>query len=69
MLVNPTDGNCYECEGQFEVIDADDCSMTVQCVECGESFTVEPDAFGDGCVEYYIPYMTERYLAANFGDE
>ena len=68
MLVDPTDGKCYECEGQLEIIDADDCSMTVQCVECGASYDVESDAFGDGCVTYYIPYMTERYLAENVGD-
>ena len=48
MLIDRSDGKCYECEGQLEVTDADDCSMTVVCIECGECFTVEPDAFGDG---------------------
>ncbi len=31
------------------MLDADDCSMTVVCTDCGEDFTVKPDAFGDGC--------------------
>lgn len=69
MLIDRSDGKCYECEGQLEVTDADDCSMTVDYVDCGACFTVESDAFGDGCVEYYIPYMTESYLAENIGDE
>lgn len=61
MLVNPEDGKCCECEGQLEVVDADDVSMIVECTGCGESYSVEPDAFGDGCVTYYIPFMTDRH--------
>lgn len=61
MLVDPSDGRCRECGGQLEIVDADDCTMDVQCTndECAEAYTVEPDAFGDGCVTYYIPYMVE----------
>jgi hypothetical protein len=69
MLVDPDDGKCYECEGQLNIIGVDDCSMAVECTDCGESYDVEPDAFGDGCVTYYYPITTEQYLAENFGDE
>jgi len=27
--------------------------MTVECLECGDNYPVEPDAFGDGCMTYY----------------
>ncbi len=59
MLVDQSDGACRECGGQLEIVDADDCTMDVQCTECDEAYTVEPDAFGDGCVIYYIPFMVE----------
>ncbi|MEL7499536.1 MAG: hypothetical protein AAFN77_18175 [Planctomycetota bacterium] len=62
MLVSLDDGACLECEGQLEVIDVDDCSMLVQCVECEASITVEPDAFGDGCIDYYIPFYAESQM-------
>lgn len=29
MIVDRSDRTCYECEGQLEIIDADDCSMAV----------------------------------------
>lgn len=61
MLVELTDGACRECGAQLEIVDADDCTMDVRCTapECGDAYTVEPDAFGDGCVLYYIPFMAE----------
>jgi hypothetical protein len=31
--------------------------MTVECLECGDSYLVEPDAFGDGCMTYYVEVM------------
>lgn len=67
MLVDLPDGSCRECGGQLEIVDADDATMDVQCTndECGEAYTVEPDAFQDGCVIYYIPFMVER----EFGPE
>lgn len=55
MLVDLEDGKCYECSGQLEVEDIDDCSMIVVCLGCGADFRVEPDAFGDGCLKYYLP--------------
>lgn len=60
MLVKPSDGTCRECGGQLKIIDADDASMTVECQECGDSYQVEPDAFGDGCMTYYVGIMTDR---------
>jgi len=59
MLVDPKDGVCRSCGGGLEIIDADDATMTVQCEECGDSYVVEPDAFGDGCMTYYVGFVTE----------
>ncbi|MDA1166431.1 MAG: hypothetical protein O3B13_25325 [Planctomycetota bacterium] len=60
MMVDPTDGTCRSCGGALIITDADDATMTVECQdpECSDSYLVEPDAFHDGCVTYYIPFMT-----------
>ena len=59
MRVNPKDGVCRSCGGELEITDADDATMTVEC-ECGESYLVEPDAFGDGCMTYYVPFIASQ---------
>ena len=58
MLVKKEDGCCRSCSGGLEVIDADDATMTVECQECGDVYYVEPDAFGDGCMTYYVGFLT-----------
>jgi transcription elongation factor Elf1 len=60
MRVEPRDGVCRNCSGVLSVVDADDATMTVECEECGDSYQVEPDAFGDGCMIYYLEFMTSR---------
>lgn len=60
MLVEPQDGHCRECGGQLEIIDADDVSLTVECRECGETYAVETDAFGDGAIHYWPTFMAEQ---------
>ena len=61
MHVNMKDGTCRSCGGELEIVDADDATMTVECQgECGDSYQVEPDAFGDGCMTYYVGFMTNR---------
>jgi hypothetical protein len=52
MRVEPHDGVCRSCGGILEIVDADDATMTVECA-CGESYLVEPDAFGDGAIHYW----------------
>jgi len=59
MRVKTSDGTCRSCGGELTIIDADDATMTVEC-ECGESYLVEPDAFGDGCMTYYAGFLTQR---------
>ena len=59
MRVDPKDGRCRTCGGTLEIIDADDATMTVEC-ECGECYLVETDAFGDGCMTYYLGFMEKR---------
>lgn len=62
MLIDPQDGRCRTCGGQLNITDADDATMTVECTnpECGDGYLVEPDAFGDGCMTYYIGAMQEQ---------
>ena len=40
--------------------------MTVECQnpECADEYLVEPDAFNDGCVTYYIPFVASRMQEA-----
>lgn len=59
MRVNARDGTCRSCGGELTIIDADDATMTVECA-CGEAYQVEPDAFGDGCMTYYVGFLTQR---------
>ncbi len=60
MKVDPSHGRCRSCRGTLAIVDADDATMTVQCDECGDCYDVEPDAFGDGCMLYYVSVMQER---------
>ena len=62
MRVNPKDGVCRTCGGQLEITDVDDATMTVLCTDadCGDSYPVETDAFGDGGIDYYPGFLTER---------
>lgn len=60
MLVDLKDGRCRTCGSQLDITDADDATMTVECVECGDSYDVETDAFGDGCMTYYVGVMSQR---------
>jgi hypothetical protein len=59
MRVATMDGTCRSCGGELTIIDADDATMTVEC-ECGESYLVETDAFGDGCMTYYVGFLSQR---------
>lgn len=62
MLVNLEDGQCRTCHNQLEIVDCDDVSMQVECISCGESYEVETDAFGDGCMTYYFAMMAHRLV-------
>jgi hypothetical protein len=63
MKVDPKDGRCRSCSGQLEIIDADDATMTVECTECSELYVVEPDALGDGCMTYYVEFLTGQAVS------
>ena len=62
MRVNPKDGTCRSCHGELKIIDADDATMTVECIdiECSDTYLVEPDAFGDGAIVYYPGFLAEQ---------
>src|SRR5207249_3230869 len=59
MQVDVMDGRCRACDSVLEIVDADDATMTVECTECGDTYQVEPDAFGDGCMTYYLGIMVK----------
>ncbi len=63
MLVHPNDGRCRECRtGILKIIDTDDVTMTVVCKNpaCRETYLVELDAFGDGCMKYYPAFKAKQ---------
>ncbi len=62
MTVDPKDGSCRNCGGTLEIIDVDDATMTVECQgECSETYLVETDAFGDGCMTYYLGFLQKQF--------
>jgi hypothetical protein len=67
MRVDPKHGRCRTCGGTLEIVEIDDCSMSVECQArgCGDSYEVEPDAFGDGCMLYYFALQAERIEAGD----
>lgn len=65
MKVNPRDGVCRSCRGTLQITEADDATMLVECDDCGDSYLVEPDAFGDGAIHYWPQVMARQEL----GDE
>ena len=69
MRVATADGTCRSCHGELEIIDADDATMTVECQVCGDSYLVETDAFGDGCMTYYVGFLAQCDESEDEGDE
>ena len=62
MNVHSADDICRSCGGPLQIIDFDDRSLTVACVECSDSYEVETDAFGDGCLTYRFSLKAGRSL-------
>jgi hypothetical protein len=60
MRVDPQDGRCRSCGGTLEITDADDATLSVQCTDCDDAYLVETDAFGDGCMKYYLSFMSRK---------
>ncbi|MCE9530872.1 MAG: hypothetical protein K8T89_07080 [Planctomycetes bacterium] len=69
MNVDPNDGVCRTCGGPLQIIDFDDVTLTVACIECSDIYDVETDAFGDGCMTYHFPLMAERLFGGDDGPE
>jgi len=68
MRVNRKDGTCRVCQGDLEIVAADDATMTVECAECGEVYAIEPDAFGDGCMTYFVGFHAEQRQEVGGGE-
>lgn len=60
MYVDLKDGRCRTCDGQLTITEADDATMTVECADCGDSYLVEPDAFGDRAIHYWPQAMLRQ---------
>src|ERR1019366_9169815 len=41
MLVDLKDGRCRSCDSQLEIVDADDISTEVRCIECDDTYRVD----------------------------
>jgi hypothetical protein len=39
------------------------------CSFCGDTYLVEPDAFGDGCMTYYVGFLARRLAGEDDADE
>ena len=62
ILVDLKDGACTACGGQMMVTGADDATMDVECTECGDCHTVEPDFFRDGGIARHgVDRLFSRY--------
>ena len=59
IAVSPSDGVCRDCGGSLVVTDGDDVSLFVKCESCGDAYSVETDALGDGGIEYWPAIMVE----------
>ena len=60
MMVELKDGRCRSCDSQLEIVDVEDDMLIVECSECGDSYTVEGDAFADGCMHYLPQFLAGR---------
>jgi len=71
MKVNRCDGQCRTCGGTLDIVDADDATMTVECTEstCADSYEVETDAFGDGCMTYWPAVMAKKLWKGRVDDD
>ena len=63
MTVDLQDGRCRSCGGTRTIVAADNATMTVECTRpgCGECYAVEPDAFGDGALLYYVDVLGKQW--------
>jgi len=61
MIVDLKDGRCRSCGSTLQVVDADDATMQVECLECGDAYDLEPDALGDGCMTYYLGIIMQKH--------
>ena len=69
MLVNLKDGACRSCGQTLKIVAADDATLTVECVECGDSYDVETDAFHDGGIDYYPRFLARQLAEDRHGSD
>lgn len=60
MRVDLADGRCRTCGSALDIVDCTDCTLVCECIECGDSYDVETDAFGDGCMTYLPAMMAAK---------
>jgi hypothetical protein len=60
MRVDLADGRCRTCGSALDITDCSDIALFCECSECGDSYEVETDAFGDGCMTYLPAMMATK---------
>ncbi len=60
MHVDLKDGRCRSCGSVLQIVDATEDALFVECTECGDNYETETDAFGDGCMTYWLGMMARR---------
>src|SRR4051794_14603840 len=62
MRMETKDGTCPSCGGALEIIDADDVTMTVRCLDCQDEYQVETDGLNDAGVHYWPNFMADKLM-------
>lgn len=62
--VDLKDARCRTCGSQLVITDGDDETLTVRCIECDDTYEIEPHAL-PGCIEYYVPFMARKLTEEN----
>lgn len=60
MQIDRSEGRCRECGGVLQIVGVDDCSLDVECLECGETYGVELSALGDGYLAQFVPFLADQ---------
>jgi transcription elongation factor Elf1 len=60
VRVSKKDFVCPECGGQVTAVDCDDATIDIECDDCGNFMTVEPDGLHDGGVIYWPQLMVQK---------
>jgi hypothetical protein len=67
MRVDLAHGRCRTCGSALDITGATQDALFVECCECADSYELETDALGGGCMTYWLTMMAKRPVGG--GDE